>query len=110
MGCSATTQSIKLRDLSEQEIKASNAVLMLSQAQLAEKKFSVLGSVEGISCKRKNDEPSASRSDALFQARYWASKKDANAISNVRCGQAKEVSIYSCLEAYICLADAIRLE
>lgn len=110
MGCSATIQSIKLRDLSEQEIKASNAVVMLSQAQLAGKKFSVLGSVEGISCKRNSHDPSATRSDALFQTRFWASKKNASAIANVRCTQNKDALEKGCLETYTCTADAIRLE
>ena len=110
IGCTPIMQSIPLRDMSEQEIKASNAVVMLNQAQLAGKKFSVLGSVEGISCKRNRHDPSATRSDALFQTRFWASKKNANAIANVRCVQNKDALEKGCLETYTCTADAIRLE
>jgi len=58
-------------------------VAIYNQAQINDKQYKILNIVEGISCKNKVWDHASTKSDAIFQARYWAQQMDADGIVNL---------------------------
>lgn len=79
-------------------------------AQLSNLTFQVIDLVEGVSCKNKVWDRSASRSAALEQARYQAWKLGANGLTNLDFA-APEGTDYgkNCWESITVSAEAIRV-
>jgi uncharacterized protein YbjQ (UPF0145 family) len=110
-GCGAMVPVVKQDDLTAQQRREVNEVAIFNSAQLVGKDFTVLNIVEGISCKNKTWDPAATRSDAIFQARYWAKQMGADGITNLQCDHPRgTTTTYNCWESITCSAEAIKLK
>jgi uncharacterized protein YbjQ (UPF0145 family) len=110
-GCGAMVPVVKQEDLTAQQRREVNEVAIFNSAQLVGKDFTVLNIVEGISCKNKTWDPAATRSDAIFQARYWAKQMGADGIANLQCDHPRgTTTTYNCWESITCSAEAIKLK
>jgi len=110
-GCGAMVPVVKMEDLSPQQRREVNDVEIFNQAQLTGRKFRVLNVVEGISCKNKVWDHAATKTDAIFQVRYWAKQQGANGIANLQCDTPRgTTTTYNCWESITCTAEAIRVE
>jgi uncharacterized protein YbjQ (UPF0145 family) len=110
-GCGAMVPVVKQEELTTQQKREVNEVTIFNSSQLVGKDFTVLNIVEGISCKNKTWDPAATRSDAIFQARYWAKQMGADGIANLQCDHPRGTTTsYNCWESITCSAEAIKLK
>jgi uncharacterized protein YbjQ (UPF0145 family) len=110
-GCGAMVPVVKQEELTAQQKREVNEVAIFNSSQLVGKDFTVLKIVEGISCKNKTWDPAATRSDAIFQARYWAKQMGADGIANLQCDHPRGTTTsYNCWESITCSAEAIKLK
>jgi hypothetical protein len=110
-GCGALVPVVKLEDISAEQRHAVNEVAIYNQTQLIGRKFKVQNIVEGISCKNKMWDHAATKSDAIFQTRYWAQQIGADGITNLQCDQPRGTTTsYNCWESITCTAEAIKFE
>jgi hypothetical protein len=110
-GCGAMVPVVKQEELTAQQKREVNQVAIFNSSQLVGKDFTVLNIVEGISCKNKTWDPAATRSDAIFQARYWAKQMGADGIANLQCDHPRGTTTsYNCWESITCSAEAIKLK
>jgi hypothetical protein len=110
-GCGAMVPVVKQEELTTQQKREVNEVTIFNSSQLVGKDFTVLNIVEGISCKNKTWDPAATRSDAIFQARYWAKQRGADGIANLQCDHPRGTTTsYNCWESITCSAEAIKLK
>lgn len=110
-GCGAMVPVVKMEELSIQQRREVNEVEIFNQAQLTGRKFRILSIVEGISCKNKVWDHAATKTDAIFQARYWAKQQGANGIANLQCDTPRGTTTsYNCWESITCTAEAIKIE
>lgn len=110
-GCGAMVPVVKQEELTAQQKREVNEVAIFNSSQLVGKDFTVLNIVEGISCKNKTWDPAATRSDAIFQARYWAKQMGADGITNLQCDHPRGTTTsYNCWESITCSAEAIKLK
>lgn len=110
-GCGAMVPVVKQEELTAQQRREVNDVAIFNSTQLVGKDFTVLNIVEGISCKNKTWDPAATRSDAIFQARYWAKQMGADGITNLQCDHPRgTTTTYNCWESITCSAEAIKLK
>lgn len=84
-GCGAMVPVVKMEDISPEQRRSVNEVAIYNQTQLIGRKFKVINIVEGISCKNKVWDHAATKSDAIFQARYWAQQMGADGVANLQC-------------------------
>lgn len=110
-GCGAMVPVVKMEDIPPEQRRAVNEVTIYNQTQLIGRKFKVINIVEGISCKNKIWDHAATKSDAIFQARYWAQQMGANGITNLQCDHPRgTTTTYNCWESVTCTAEAINIE
>ena len=110
-GCGAMVPVVKMEDIPVEQRRAVNEITIYNQAQLIGRKFKVLNIVEGISCKNKVWDHAATKSDAIFQARYWAQQMGADGIANLQCDSPRGTTTsYNCWESVTCTAEAIKFE
>jgi len=110
-GCGAMVPVVKMEDVSPEQRRAVNDVTIYNQVQLISRKFKVVNIVEGISCKNKVWDHAATKSDAIFQARYWAHQMGADGITNLQCDHPRgTTTTYNCWESVTCTAEAIKFE
>ena len=110
-GCGAMVPVVKMDDISAEQRRAVNEIAIYNQTQLMGRKFKVVNIVEGISCKNKLWDHAATRSDAIYQARYWAAQMDADGIANIQCDNPRgTTTTYNCWESITCSAEAIKFE
>ena len=110
-GCGAMVPVVKMGDITLEQRRAVNEVVIYNQAQLIGQKFKVLTIVEGISCKNKVWDHAATKTDAIFQTRYWAQQMGANGIANLQCEVPRgTTTTYNCWESITCTAEAIKFE
>lgn len=109
--CGAMVPVVKQEELSAQQRREVHEVVILNTTQLVGKEFVVLNIVEGISCKNKTWDPAATRSDAIFQARYWAKQMGADGVTNLQCDHPRGTTTsYNCWESITCTAEAIKFK
>src|SRR6266542_1514431 len=84
-GCGSFVPVVKMEELSVEQRRAVNEVAIFNTTQLIGKKYNILNIVEVISCKNKMWDHAATKSDAIFQARYWARQMGADGITNLQC-------------------------
>ena len=105
---------IPVKKLDELPLDTKRNVLSLpiyNENQLAGKQYQVLNVVEGISCKNKTWDPAATKTDAINQAKYWASEMGADGLMNIQCEQPRgTTTTYNCWESITCTAQAIKLQ
>jgi hypothetical protein len=70
--------------LNESERAELNTVRVYTEEQLSAEDYEVVGPVEGASVKHLLIDPAPSADQALEQVRYWAWKKGANGLTNIR--------------------------
>ena len=110
-GCGAMVPVVKMEDIPVEQRRAVNEVAIYNQTQLTGRKFKVINIVEGISCKNRLWDHAATKSDAIFQARYWAQQMGADGIANVQCDNPRgTTTTYNCWESVTCTAEAIKFE
>ncbi len=110
-GCGAMVPVVKMEDIPAEQRRAVNEIAIYNQTQLIGRKFKVMNIVEGISCKNKMWDHAATKSDAIFQARYWAQQMGADGIANLQCDHPRgTTTTYNCWESITCTAEAIKLE
>lgn len=110
-GCGAMVPVVKMEDIPAEQRRAVNEMVIYNQTQLIGRKFKVMDIVEGISCKNKVWDHAATKSDAIFQARYWARQMGADGITNLQCDRPRGTTItYNCWESITCTAEAIKFE
>lgn len=110
-GCGAMVPVVKMEDIPPEQRRAVNEVAIYNQTQLIGRKFKVLNIVEGISCKNKVWGHAATKSDAIFQVRYWAQQMGADGIANLQCDHPRGTTTsYNCWESITCTAEAIKFE
>jgi len=109
--CGPMVPVMKMEDVPVEKRRAVNEVAIYDQAQLVGRKYRILNIVEGISCKNKMWDHAATKSDAIFQARYWAHEMGADAITNIQCDTPRgTTTTYNCWESITCTAEAIKFE
>ncbi len=109
--CGAMVPVVRIDDMSLEQRRAVNAVEILSHSQLANRQYSIVNIVEGISCKNKVWDHAATKSDAIFQVKHWAREAGADAISNVQCDSPRGTTVtYNCWESVTCTAEAIKFK
>ena len=109
-GCGSFVPTVKMEELSADQRRAVNDVEIFNQTQLVGKRFKVLNIVEGISCKNKVWDHAATKSDAIFQTRYWARQHGADGIANLQCDVPRgTTTTYNCWESVTCTAEAVKL-
>ena len=110
-GCGALVPVVKMDEISTEKRREVNDVAIYNQTQLIGKNFKVINIVEGISCKNKVWDHAATKSDAIFQARYWAQQMGANGVANLQCDHPRgTTTTYNCWESITCTAEAIKIE
>lgn len=110
-GCGAMVPVVKMEDISPEQRRAANDVAIYNQTQIISRKFKVINIVEGISCKNKIWDHAATKSDAIFQARYWAQQMGADGITNLQCDHPRgTTTTYNCWESVTCTAEAIKFD
>lgn len=110
-GCGAMVPVVKMEDIPVEQRRAVNEIAIYNQTQLIGRKFKVINIVEGISCKNKLWDHAATKSDAIFQARYWAQQMGADGIANLQCDNPRgTTTTYNCWESVTCTAEAIKFE
>ena len=109
-GCGTFVKTVDLDALPPETLKDVESVEILNDAQLQGLQFTVLGFVEGTSCKNKLWDPPASRTVALDQARYFAWELGADALADVRFTKEGTSTHTNCWESIVCTAQAIRTE
>jgi hypothetical protein len=110
-GCGAMVPVVKIDDISPEQRRSVNEVAIYNQTQLFGRKFKVINIVEGISCKNKVWDHAATKSDAIFQARYWAQQMGADGVANLQCDHPRgTTTTYNCWESVTCTAEAIKFE
>lgn len=79
--------------------------------QLKGRSYKVLQPLEGISCKSKLWDPSATEQDATDQLMFKAAQLGANGLLNMSCGGARGTSLNkNCWETITCNAAAIQVQ
>lgn len=110
-GCGAMVPVVKMEDIPAEQRRAVNEIGIYNQTQLIGRKFKVINIVEGISCKNKVWDHAATKSDAIFQARYWAQQMGADGIANLQCDHPRgTTTTYNCWESVTCTAEAIKFD
>ena len=110
-GCGSLVPVVKMENLSAEQRRAVNDVPIYNQAQLIGKKYKILNIVEGISCKNKIWDHAATKTDAIFQAKYWALQMGSDGITNLQCDFPRGTTVtYNCWESITCTAEAIKFE
>ncbi len=110
-GCGAMVPVVKMENISPEQRRVVNEVAIYNQTQLIGRKFKVINIVEGISCKNKVWDHAATKSDAIFQARYWAQQMGADGVANLQCDHPRDTTTtYNCWESVTCTAEAIKFE
>jgi hypothetical protein len=110
-GCGAMVPVVKVEEFSPEQRRAVADVAIYNQTQLIGRKFKVINIVEGISCKNKVWDHAATKSDAIFQARYWAQQMGADGVANLQCDHPRgTTTTYNCWESITCTAEAIKFE
>lgn len=110
-GCGAMVPVVKMENIPPEQRRVVNEVAIYNQTQLIGRKFKVMNIVEGISCKNKIWDHAATKSDAIFQARYWAQQMGADGIANLQCDHPRgTTTTYNCWESVTCTAEAIKFE
>jgi hypothetical protein len=108
-GCGSMVPTVKMEEVPVEQRRAVNDVEIMNASQLAGRKFKVLNVVEGISCKNKVWDAAATKTDAIFQARYWAKQQGADAVANLQCDVPRgTTATYNCWESITCTAEAIK--
>jgi uncharacterized protein YbjQ (UPF0145 family) len=101
--------SIKMDDLSPEQLSAVHAVKLYNQAKITRQKFTVLKGIEGVSCKGSFWGHAATKRDAVLQAQYVAQQAGADGIINLQCETPRKASAkYNCSKVVICTGDAIK--
>lgn len=85
-------------------------VVVLSEEQSKQRKFTVISPIKATSCKNKLWEPAPSNEDATNQLRVMASSLGADALVNVYCEAPQGTSLTTnCWSSVVCHAAAARL-
>jgi hypothetical protein len=101
--------SIKMDDLSPEQLSAVHAVKLYNQAKITRQKFTILKGIEGVSCKGSFWGHAATKRDAVLQAQYVAQQAGADGIINLQCETPRNASAkYDCSKVVICTGDAIK--
>lgn len=110
-GCGPQVPVVKMDELNAETKRAVDNVTIYNEQQLSGKDYSIINIVEGISCKNKTWDPAATKTDAIFQARYWALQIGADGITNIQCDQPRgTTTTYNCWESITCTAEAIKFK
>ncbi len=110
-GCGAMVPVKDIYSLPVDERREVMALPIYNEAQIKDRKYSVLNVVEGISCKNKMWDPAATKTDAINQAKYWAKEQGADAIMNLQCDAPRgTTTTYNCWESITCTAQAVKFE
>jgi hypothetical protein len=111
VGCAGPL--VPVTETEELQLETRRKVLALpvyNEYQLSDKQYQILNIVEGVSCKNKTWNHTATRSDAIYQAKYWAYEIGADGLLNIQCEQPGDTTTtYDCREGIVCTAQAIKL-
>jgi uncharacterized protein YbjQ (UPF0145 family) len=110
-GCSLPRpwERVDLDDVKQEQVFAIDALPEIKTETLNKARYTSLGSVEGVSCKRSSKEV-ASWEDAIRRTKYRAMQKGANAIANLSCEEPKGRSLTTlCFESIRCIATAVQV-
>ena len=81
-----------------------------TEGELTGKEHAVIDSVTGTSCQYRRDDPAATETDAIYEAKYWAMNQGAEGLKNVKCDAPRRRTIFSrCWESITCTGQAIKL-
>lgn len=111
-GCSVPRpwERVQLDDLPRERISAIDAIPEIRTETLGTARYTGLGSVEGVSCKRSSKEV-ASWEDAIRRTKFRAMQKGANAITDLNCEEPKGRSLTTlCYESIRCTASAVQVK
>lgn len=110
--CSSTAPrapSIKMDNLSPEQLSAVQAVKLYNPAKITRQKFTIVKGIEGVSCKDSFWGNAATKRDAVLQAQYVAQQAGADGIINLQCETPRKASArYDCSKVVICTGDAIK--
>jgi uncharacterized protein YbjQ (UPF0145 family) len=110
-GCGTAPPAVSIRDLSAEQVSAINDVPIYNQSKILRRKFDILKTVDGFSCKSSIWSYSATKSDAIFQTRYGAHQLGADGIIDLRCDRPSNPgTVYSCSDLVICSGEAIKFK
>ena len=111
VGCvGALVPVVKIDELSPENKHAVSSMNIYNESQLGAAEYQIIDIVEGISCKNKMWDPAATKTDAINQAKYWASQRGADALMNIQCEHPRgTTTTYNCWESITCTAQAIKL-
>lgn len=85
-GCAARVARVNFGELSPAEQVAVTRVQVFNTSQLTDYRVTVVGIVEGVSCRHMLWDAPPSRTAAIEQAKYYAHKLGAGGITNVQFG------------------------
>jgi hypothetical protein len=101
-------ERVQLDDIPAGKTAEIDALPELMGEKLKNTRYTELGTVEGISCKRSSKEL-ASWEDAVRRTRYRAMQKGADAIKDLQCEEPKGRSLTTlCYESIRCSATALQ--
>jgi len=110
-GCAPFIPVVKVDELPADQRVAIEDMANYTAEDLAKLRYTRIAEIEGFSCKDLLWSPGATPEDAVNQVKYWAHKKGANAITNLKCESKEGVSFgKNCWESIRCTAEAIRVE
>lgn len=110
-GTTSRPSTVKIDDLSPEQLNALNEVKVYSQAKIARRPFDIMKEVQGISCKGSFWGHAATKRDAILQTRYVAQQGGADGIINLQCNSPPEATAtYDCSTIMICTGKAIKFK
>jgi NAD(P)H-hydrate repair Nnr-like enzyme with NAD(P)H-hydrate epimerase domain len=80
-----------------------------TEDELKGKEHAVVDGVTGTSCQHRTDDPPATETDAINEAKYLAKEDGAEGLKNVRCEAPRGKSLYNrCHESITCTGQTIK--
>ncbi len=109
-GCIATGAPVtKIESLSADARDAVIKLPVYTESELTGKEHAIIDSVEGTSCQFRRDDPAATETDAINEAKYWAKDRGADGVKNVTCEAPRGKSFFNrCWKRITCTGQAIK--
>jgi hypothetical protein len=99
----------KIDGLSPDERRAVLDLPIYGNSELNGKEHQVIKLVEGASCQYRREDPAATETDAMNEAKYWAKDQTAEGVKNLKCDPPRGKTIFHrCWKSIICTGQATK--
>jgi hypothetical protein len=109
-GCiAAGAPAKKIESLSPEARRAVLELPIYDEVELTGKEHAVIDSVTGTSCRYRSRDSAATETDALNEAKYWATNRGAEGLKNIKCDPPRGKTLFNrCWESITCTGQAIK--